>query len=154
MLTLRSIFFLGILIGAIGAWWIQHLRIQILQSQYQHVVEQSKMETEIAKKQGENRLLYNQRQREASDAQYQRSIIELHNMVNSLQHKRASSSFVPSIPSTAAKPKLACFDRSELERTLQQFDGGIQGLIEEGDETALALNNARDWANSLRLHGE
>lgn len=152
MLNLRTIFLFGILVGGIGAWWVQHLRIQLLQMQYQHIVEQSKVETQIAKKQGENRLLYNQRQQEASDAQYQRNISQLHNVVNSMQHARTATRFLPAVPATASQPELACFDRSDLERTLHQFDGGIQGLIEEGDETAIALNNAREWAVAMRNH--
>lgn len=150
MLNLRTVFLTGILVGGIGAWWIQHLRIQLLQSQYQHIVDQSKVETEIAKKQGENRLLYNQRQQEASNGQYQRNIDQLHVLVSSLQHARTVSSFVPSVSPVASKSDVACFDRSELERTLQQFDGGIQGLITEGDATAFALNNARVWAATMR----
>ena len=67
-----------------------------------------------------------------------------------MRDDRARSRFVPAAPAGSRSVDLACFNRADLERTLQRFDEAVTGLIAEGDADAVGLNVARSWASGIR----
>lgn len=140
---------LGAASGAGGAWYIQGLRINALQAEYDGFVATVKAHGEAAKKLADAKAADDKKRKEESDAAYQTSIARLAADNKRLRDERARSSYVPAGPGPAGRSDLTCFDRTELERALQQFDEGVAGLLAEGDADALALTIARRWAAGI-----
>ena len=136
--------------GAGGAWWVQGLRLDAVQARYDGFVTTTKAEGEAAKKLAEATAAEDKRKKESSDHDYQTTIAGLNADVKRMRDARAGIRYVPAAPAGSRSVGLACFDRAELERTLQQFDEAITGLIAEGDADAVGLNVARSWAAGIR----
>ena len=143
-------FVLGLSSGAGGAWWLQGLRLDAVQAKYDGFVATVKAEGDAATKLAEATAAEDKRNKESSDHEYQTTIASLDADVKRLRDDRARSSFVPAAPAGSRSVGLACFDRADLERTLQQFDEAVTGLIAEGDADAVGLNVARSWAGGIR----
>lgn len=143
-------FVIGLSSGAGGAWWVQGLRLDAVQAKYDGFVATTKAEGEAAKKLAEAAAAEDKRKKESSDHEYETTIASLRADVKRMRDARAGSRFVPAAPAGSRRVDLACFDRAELERTLQQFDEAITGLIAEGDADAVGLNVARSWASGIR----
>ena len=139
-------FVIGLSSGAGGAWWVQGLRLDAVQA----FVATTKAEGEAAKKLAEATAAEDKRKKESSDHDYQTTIAGLNADVKRMRDARAGIRYVPAAPAGSRSVGLACFDRAELERTLQQFDEAITGLIAEGDADAVGLNVARSWAAGIR----
>ena len=144
--ALAALFALGLSSGAGGAWWVQGLRLDAVQA----FVATTKAEGESAKKLADATAAEDKRKKESSDHEYQTTIASLRADVKRMRDARAGSRFVPAAPAGSRRVDLACFDRAELERTLQQFDEAVTGLIAEGDADAVGLNVARRWAAGIR----
>lgn len=144
--TLAALFALGLAFGGSGAWWVQGLRLDAVQA----FVATAKAEGDAAKKLAEATAAEDKRKKESSDHEYQTTIASLRADVKRMRDARASIRYVPAAPAGSRSVGLACFDRAELERTLQQFDEAITGLIAEGDADAVGLNVARSWAAGIR----
>jgi len=142
-------FVLGLSSGAGGAWWVQGLRLDALQAKYDGFVATTKAQGEAAKKLADAKAAEDKRKKESSDHEYQTTIASLRADVKRMRDDRARASFVPAAPADSRSIGLACFDRAELERTLQQFDEAVTGLIAEGDADAVGLNAGRRWAASI-----
>lgn len=65
-----------------------------------------------------------------------------------LRESRASSGILPAPSPGAPSPDRITFDRTQLERTLQQLDAGVSGLIAEGDAAVTDLNSAKSWVKN------
>ena len=143
-------FVLGLSSGAGGAWWLQGLRLDAVQAKYDGFVATVKAEGDAATKLAEATAAEDKRNKESSDHEYQTTIASLDADVKRLRDDRARSRFVPAAPAGSRSVGLACFDRADLERTLQQFDEAVTGLIAEGDADAVGLNVARSWAGGIR----
>ena len=144
--ALVVLFALGLSSGAGGAWWVQGLRLDAVQA----VVATTEAQGEAAKKLADATAAEDKRKKESSDHEYQTTIAGLAADVKRMRDDRARSRYVPASPTGSRSVDLACFDRAELERTLQQFDEAITGLIAEGDADAVGLNVARSWAAGIR----
>ena len=144
--TLAALFALGLAFGGSGAWWVQGLRLDAVQA----FVATTKAEGEAAKKLADAKAAEDKRNKESSDHEYETTIASLRADVKRMRDDRARSRFVPAAPAGSRSVDLACFDRAELERTLQQFDEAVTGLIAEGDADAVGLNVARSWAGGIR----
>ena len=92
------------------------------------------------------KTIEDEKRKEAADAENMRLNRQLADAARRLRDARAASNFVPAASPGAASPERACFGRTELERTLQQLDAGIQELITEGDRAVIDLDTARRWA--------
>lgn len=143
-------FVLGLTTGTGGAWWVQGLRLDALQAKYDGFVATTKAEGEAAKKLAEAQAAEDKRKKESSDHEYETTIASLRADVKRMRDDRARNRFVPAAPAGSRSVGLACFDRADLERTLQQFDEAVTGLIAEGDADAVGLNVARSWAAGIR----
>lgn len=143
-------FVIGLSSGAGGAWWVQGLRLDAVQAEYDGFVATTKAEGEAAKKLAEATAAEDKRKKESSDHDYQTTIAGLNADVKRMRDARAGIRYVPAAPAGSRSVGLACFDRAELERTLQQFDEAITGLVAEGDADAVGLNVARSWAAGIR----
>ena len=148
--ALAALFALGLAFGGSGAWWVQGQRLAATQARFDGFVGTVKAEGEAAKKLAEAKAAEDKRIKESSDHEYQTTIASLRADVKRMRDDRARSRFVPAAPAGSRSPGLACFDRADLERTLQQFDEAVTGLIAEGDADAVGLNVARSWASGIR----
>ena len=136
--------------GCSGAWWVQGQRLAATQARFDGFVGTVNAEGEAAKKLAEAKAAEDKRIKGNSDHEYQITLAGLLADNKRLRDARAGSRIVPAAPAGSRSPGLACFDRAELERTLQQFDAGISGLFDEGDTNAVGLNVARSWAANIR----
>ena len=148
--ALAALFALGLTTGTGGAWWVQGLRLDAVQAKYDGFVATTKAQGEAAKKLADAKAAEDKRNKESSDHEYQTTIARLDADVKRMRDDRARSRFVPAAPAGSRSVGLACFDRADLERTLQQFDEAVTGLIAEGDADAVGLNVARSWASGIR----
>jgi len=143
-------FVVGLSSGAGGAWWVQGLRLDTVKAEYAGFVATTKAEGEAAKKLADAKAAEDKLNKESSDYEYQTTIARLDADVKRMRDDRARSRFVPAAPAGSRSVGLACFDRADLERTLQQFDEAVTGLIAEGDADAVGLNVGRSWAAGIR----
>ena len=139
-------FVIGLGSGGSAAWWVQGLRLDAVQA----FVATTKAQGEAAKKLADATAAEDKRKKESSDHDYQTTIAGLNADIKRMRDDRARSRFVPAAPAGSRSVGLACFDRADLERTLQQFDEAVTGLIAEGDADAVGLNVARSWAAGIR----
>lgn len=135
--------------GAGGAWYIQGLKLTALGAEYKGFVATVEAQGKAAKEIADAKEATDKRRKEETDATYKTDLTRLAAANKRLRDARARSSFVPAGPAAAGGSNLACFDRPELERTLQRLDAGISGLIEEGDTDAIGLKAARRWAAGM-----
>lgn len=140
---------LGALSGAWGAWYIQGLRIDALRADFGRFVATTKAQGEAAKKVAAAKEATDKKRKEESDATYQTTIARLAADNKRLRDARSRGGYLPAGPGTPGRSDLACFDRSELERTLRRLDDGVSELLAEGDTDAVGLNVARRWAAGI-----
>ena len=145
--ALATLFALGLAFGGYGAWWVQGLRLDAVQAEYDGFVAATKAQGEAAKKLADATAAEDKRKKESSDHEYQTTIASLRADVKRMRDDRARSRFVPAAPASSRNPGIACFDRAELERTIRDFDTAIQGLVDQGSADAVGLNVARGWAS-------
>lgn len=148
--ALAALFALGLAFGGSGAWWVQGQRLAATQARFDGFVGTVKAEGEAAKKLAEAKTAEDKRIKENSDHEYQIALAGLRADNQRLRDARARSRFVPAAPAGSRSVGLACFDRADLERTLQQFDEAVTGLVDQGSANAIGLNVARSWAASIR----
>ena len=89
--------------------------------------------------------------KEQADAENNRTITSLRADNKRLRDERARSSYVPAAPAGSRSPEIACFNRANLERAIQQLDDRVSELFAEGDEGTVNLNTAKRWAQSTPL---
>lgn len=143
-------FMVGLSSGGAGAWWIQGLRLDAVQAEYDGFVATTRAEGEVAKKLAAAAAAEDKQKKEHSDHEYQTTIASLAADIKRLRDARSGSRFVPAPPAGSRRVELACFDRAELERALRDFDTAIQGLVDEGSADSVGLNVARSWAANIR----
>ena len=148
--ALAALFALGLGSGGSAAWWVQGLRLDAVQAEYDGFVATAKAEGEAAKKLADAKDAEDKRKKESSDHEYQTTIASLRADVKRMRDARSGSRFVPAAPAGSRNPGIACFDRAELERTIRDFDTAIQGLVDQGSADAVGLNVARRWAAGIR----
>ena len=147
---MAAAFVVGLGSGGSAAWWVQGLRLDAVQAEYDGFVTTTKVEGEAAKKLADATAAEDKRKKESSDHEYQTTIASLRADVKRMRDARAGSRFVPAAPAGSRRVDLACFDRAELERTIRDFDSAIQGLVDQGSADAVGLNVARSWAAGIR----
>ena len=70
--------------------------------------------------------------------------------VKRLRDTNTSRRSVPEAPTNSVKPHLACFDRAELDAAIRSFTGEIGEIAVKGESCTIDLNNAKEWAKSIK----
>ena len=101
---------------------------------------------EIAAKAAQVQEAKDRQRKEASDASYTKALAQPSADNRRLHDARSGGGNLPTAPTDTRSPDLACFDRSDLERAIRRLDAGVSGLVGEGDQVALRLRLAVEWA--------
>lgn len=84
--------------------------------------------------------------KENADAENNRTITSLRADVKRLRDERSRSSYVPAAPAGSRSPEIACFNRADLERAIQQLDDRVSAMVARCDEGTVNLDTAKRWA--------
>jgi hypothetical protein len=87
----------------------------------------------------------------ASDESYAKALGVLgHDLGELRKRATARGDFVPAKPADSVCPQgWACFDRAALESAIRQLDAGVSGIVAEGDQVRLRMDESIKWANRL-----
>ena len=111
---------------------------------------QTELEGQRAKARAAAIALADQRLKESVDAKHTEITAGLTARIAGLRRDAsARGSGVPAAPAGSRDPSLACFDRGELSGAFDQLVGGLQKLVDEGDQSAMRLGLAKEWAEGL-----
>lgn len=111
---------------------------------------------DIATKDAENKAQQKEKQyaeaKESADTKYQDTIAKLRSDADSLRIERdkARSSALSNIARRSKDPDRLCFDRTKLERAIEQFEQGVSGIAGQSDDRDTKLIFIRDWYNTLK----
>lgn len=139
---------LGLMLGFTGAWQWQSARVDAIAAEYKGFVGLTQSLGEAARKEALARDAQNLANKLKADNENKIALDTLRADNKRLRDVRARTSYLPSAPTNASRPDLACFDRAELEQSIRAFDTGLQGIVDEGGEAAVSLNTAKSWAQS------
>ena len=148
---LAVLFALGVASGGSGSWYVQGQRLAATQARFDGFVTTTRVAGEAAAKESVATALADAKLKETSDHEYKITLDVLRADNLRLRNARSGGSIVPAAPASTRRPDLACFDRPELERALQQLDAEVSGLLDEGDTSAIGLNAARVWLGDLHF---
>ena len=148
--ALAILFALGGIVGGGTAWNIQEGRLDKLHSEFHTFVAKTQKLGEEAQKRAEEKDAQNQLAKETADNEYQTRFNALNADIERLRKSRTSSSIVPKASATTKRPDLACFDRAEFISAIQRLDDAVFKLVNQGDERALEIGIAKEWANSIK----
>ena len=145
---------LAVLIGAIGVQTWRLDRSQKAYASLQAEFEQFKGAVaalgEAAKKKAAEQESADKTKKEQADAENaktRRDLAGIYAAYRSLRDSRGSGgSLLPAAPSGSTSPATAAFDRTGLDRALSEFDRGVTGLLEQGDQAIADLDSAKFWA--------
>lgn len=140
----------SVVIAGLGiALKVQTARLDAVKAEYASFVAQTKAIGEAAEKEAKRKEAEDKKRKESADADLTRARSELAGVVaayRGLRDSRARSGFLPAPAASSASASRACFDRTELERTLGAIDAGGGRIAEEGDAARIGLDAARAWA--------
>lgn len=111
---------------------------------------------DIATKDAEIKVQQKEKQyaeaKENADVKYQNTIARLELDANSLRIERdkARSTALSRIARRSKDPDRLCFDRTKLERAIEQFEQGVSGIAGQSDDRDAKLIFIRDWYNTLK----
>ncbi|MCZ2127457.1 MAG: hypothetical protein LC099_06790 [Anaerolineales bacterium] len=111
---------------------------------------------DIATKDAEIKVQQKEKQyaeaKESADAKYQDTIARLKLDANSLRIERdkARSTALSNIARRSKDPDRLCFNRTKLERAIEQFEQGVSGIAGQSDDRDAKLIFIRDWYNTLK----
>ncbi len=146
-LTLAA-FLCGSILAGGAAWKLQGLRLDAAKAEHKGFVATVKAQGEAAQTVAKAQAARDLKLKEGIDREHKTDIARLTADNQRLRNDRARTNYVPAAPADSRSPGLACFDRAELERALQQLDDGVSRILGEGDAAAVGLNAARTWAQS------
>ena len=106
---------------------------------------------EAARQRTEHIAAADKLRKEHADAENNRTITSLRADVKRLRDERARGNYVPAAPAGSRSPEIACFDRVELERAIQQLDARVSTMVARCDEGTVNLNTAKRWTQSTPL---
>ena len=136
----------GVLALACGGYV---LHCEHVKKDREELISRLRHEAEEQEKKNKQRAAEDKANKEATDAETQRNLDSLHRTIARLRDDRNRAGSLPPATANASRPDLACFDRAELARAVDNLEAGVEGLIGEGAEATVALDAAKGWA--LRL---
>lgn len=137
---------IGLITGFAGAWNWQSSKVEAITVKYSSFVEDTKILGKAAEADTKAKDTRNQSNKLKADHENTLALATLRTDIKRLRDSRASSSYLPSAPSTTSDPDKICFDRTELDQSIRDFDKGLQVLVDSGSETTVNLNTAKQWA--------
>lgn len=125
---------------------VQTSRLDAVRQEYATFKAEVKVLGEAAQKAADAQTATDKSKKERADAYNKRIVADLNNAIQRMRDERAGSDFLPPASPSAGSPEIASFNRAELERTIRNFDKGVQGLVDEGSKAVIDLNTAKKWA--------
>lgn len=113
------------------------------------IISNLEREAQEQKKRNDEREAREKRAKQEAEANAKRNLDQLHRTIARLRNERNRAPSVPAAPANASRPELACFDRAELNRTVGNFEAGVEGLIGEGAASAIEMEAVKAWARAL-----
>lgn len=153
MLRLKADIIAGIVIALIagsGAWHVQKLRIDKINSDHELKIQKIKNIGEIVQAKSNQITVNQEKAKEVADVDYKEDFARLNAELKRLRNERSRTSYTPPAPANSRSPELTCFNRAELESAFQFLDAGLQDLIAEGDTYKSRLVSGMKWADSLQ----
>lgn len=129
---------------------VQTSRLHSLQAEYEGFKAQVKVLGEQAEKAKQAKEAADKANKERIDNETKKLRSVNADLSKRLRDQRASSGFLPSTGSPAGSPQAITFDRTKLERAIQQLDAGVSSLIERGDQAVIDLNLSLKWASEIK----
>lgn len=141
---------LGVAMLALGAYAkIQSSRLEAVKAEYASFQLQVKILGEEAERKTKAQEAKDKVKQEKANAELKKVRADNVDLSKRLHDARADIGFLSRPGSGAPSPERACFNYTELERTLQHLDAGVSRLIAEGAAAIDSLNVAKAWAQSL-----
>ena len=125
---------------------VQTSRLEAANTKYEVFVAQTKALGEIAEKKAKEKEAIDIKRKQEADRENVTNRARIADLSKRLRDERSRSGILPPAPSGSPSSQTAAFDRTLLERALQQLDESISGLIGEGDQAITDLNTAKTWA--------
>jgi hypothetical protein len=138
-----------------GLLWLQTSRLDRcveakakVAAEFEVFVQEAKRLGEAAQREAHAEMLRDKMWKELNDAKNTADMAALRAERDRLRRDRAGArgGVVPPAPAGTRDPATACFDRPQLERAIRDFEAGVEGLIEQGDEARVGLDGAKRWA--------
>lgn len=129
---------------------VQTARLKAIQAEYgafKTQIEVLGREAEREKQAKEDKY---RKDKEKADESLKKLTISNQSLARSLRDSYASRSAVSWLSPTPRSSDLVCFNRNELDRTIQNYQSGILGIVEKGAEATLGLEIARQWAAEVK----
>jgi len=145
------------MLGGWVAWEFQGMRLATCKAAAEAFKTRVEAEGKVAKLESERQVLADRKAKEKADETNKRLHASNRAIIERLRRSNDSArrSVVPPTPVASSRPDLACFDRSELERTYGEvagrFRAGVRSLVDEGTKATIDLNTAKQWAAELQL---
>lgn len=140
---------ISLLIGFSSAFMLQEHRVTKAKNQYTTLKVNLDNLDRISKEEKIKReALYDKSKKETED-NYKSDIASLTATVNELRKQNTARKFVPESTGATTNKSIACFDRGELEQSIQRFTNSVYGLVEAGDERGIILKSYIDWYVSI-----
>ncbi len=148
--------YLLVMVGAFGGtyWYAQHRQAAADKIVYDSFVNLTKAAGEKARADARITEANDKANKEKVDAQNQLATDKLNATIRSLRNARPSGGFVPAAPAGAARPDLACYDRTEFSAAVGRLVDGVRGIAEESAKATLDLNSAKEWALKPKMDTE
>ena len=144
--TLLGVLGVAVVIGGLGmAVKVQSARLEAANAR----IEGYKQAGEIALAYAKRKDAENKEKKEKTDADYKLSLAALRRDNKRLRDSADSSSLPPTSPGSPIPDRIA-FDRPQLDAAIRGFTAGTAAIATEGAEAVNALNNAKEWARSIK----
>jgi hypothetical protein len=138
-------------LGAMSvALMIQSNRLETCKKDFEGFKLQTKAIGEAADIANRKKEWQDVKRKEKTDADHKRDVTNLNARIKRMRDDASTrSSLVPKASPASRSPQTACFDRSKLDSALRGFTQGVEGIVAEGERTAVEINLARAWAQRV-----
>ena len=129
---------------------VQGSRLEAVRNEYEAFKAQVRANGEAAERAAKAKEASDKAIKEKIDNETSQLRTTAANLARQLRDSRSASGYLPPASATSASPDAITFDRAKLERTIQQLDEGVSGLIARGDQAVIDLNLSLKWAQAIK----
>ena len=129
---------------------VQSSRLESCKTEHAAFVAQVEANGKIAEAKAKEKIAADLANKQRTDNETTKLRAANATLARQLRDSRAASSFLPATGSPSGSPQSITFDRAKLERTIQQLDEGVSGLIARGDQAVIDLNLSLKWAQAIK----